>query len=137
MVMKWRRLLSVLTMMLLCGLLWAGWSGSVVAKQSSIEEQPARRVEQKGSAVLPIRKLAMTQHDAQSMSQGGGPAARQPVIALTFDDGPNPPYTSQILSTLRYYGVPATFFTIGLQVQKFPDLVLQAQKEGHIVGNHS
>lgn len=61
----------------------------------------------------------------------------QPAIALTFDDGPNPPYTDQILATLQHYNVPATFFVTGIQAQKFPGLVWQEHRMGHVVGNHT
>lgn len=65
-----------------------------------------------------------------------GDAARAE-IALTFDDGPYPPFTAQILDILRSYNVQATFFCIGQQVQQFPGLVEQAHRAGHLVGNHT
>ena len=68
------------------------------------------------------------------ISQG---SSAKPEIALTFDDGPNPTYTPQVLSILHQYGVSATFFVIGEQVQAYPDLVQQEHAMGHIVGNHS
>jgi peptidoglycan/xylan/chitin deacetylase (PgdA/CDA1 family) len=68
------------------------------------------------------------------ISQG---SSAKPKIALTFDDGPNPTYTPQILSVLHQYGVSATFFVIGQQVQAYPDLVQQEHAMGYIVGNHS
>lgn len=60
-----------------------------------------------------------------------------PEIALTFDDGPNPPYTSQILSILHQYGVKASFFCVGRQAAAYPNLVAQEQAAGHVIGNHS
>jgi peptidoglycan/xylan/chitin deacetylase (PgdA/CDA1 family) len=60
-----------------------------------------------------------------------------PEIALTFDDGPNPPYTTQILAVLQHYRVKATFFCVGTQVAKYPNLVKQEYTEGHIIGNHT
>jgi peptidoglycan-N-acetylglucosamine deacetylase len=60
-----------------------------------------------------------------------------PEVALTFDDGPNPPYTSQVLAILQRYGITATFFDVGSQVQAYPDLVRQEYISGHIVGNHT
>src|SRR5258706_15991908 len=68
------------------------------------------------------------------ISQGSSAKAE---IALTFDDGPNPTYTPQVLSILQQYGVNATFFVIGEQVQAYPNLVQQEHAAGHIVGNHS
>lgn len=61
----------------------------------------------------------------------------QKVVALTFDDGPNPPYTDQVLDILREEGVPATFFVIGRNAEKHPDLLRRMIAEGHQVGNHT
>jgi peptidoglycan/xylan/chitin deacetylase (PgdA/CDA1 family) len=63
------------------------------------------------------------------------PAA--PVVALTFDDGPHPTYTPQILDILRAKGVRATFFQIGRQAEAHPDLVRRIVAEGHIIANHT
>ncbi|MGI6091999.1 MAG: polysaccharide deacetylase family protein [Veillonellaceae bacterium] len=59
------------------------------------------------------------------------------VVALTFDDGPYPPYTEQILDILKEYQVPATFFVVGRNVEKHPELVLRIKQEGHQIGNHT
>jgi peptidoglycan/xylan/chitin deacetylase (PgdA/CDA1 family)/GT2 family glycosyltransferase len=58
-------------------------------------------------------------------------------IALTFDDGPNPPYTDQILATLATDNVTATFFCIGMNVQRYPDTAKAILAEGSVIGNHS
>ena len=58
-------------------------------------------------------------------------------IALTFDDGPHPVYTPQILDILKQYGVHATFFMIGENAQRYPELVLRIMREGHEIGNHT
>jgi peptidoglycan/xylan/chitin deacetylase (PgdA/CDA1 family) len=60
-----------------------------------------------------------------------------PEIALTFDDGPNPYYTPQVLSVLRQYGVQATFFDVGYLVQDYPAIVQEEYAQGHIVADHS
>lgn len=59
------------------------------------------------------------------------------VIAITFDDGPNPIYTPQILQLLRQYKAEATFFMIGFRIQQNPQLVKQVIEEGHEIGNHT
>jgi peptidoglycan/xylan/chitin deacetylase (PgdA/CDA1 family) len=64
-------------------------------------------------------------------------SAAQPDIALTFDDGPDPVRTPQVLDILRRYGVPATFFCVGMSACAFPELVARAVEEGHNVGNHT
>jgi peptidoglycan-N-acetylglucosamine deacetylase len=60
-----------------------------------------------------------------------------PEIALTFDDGPNPFYTPQVLAMLQQYGVKATFFDVGYLVADFPNIVRQEYNQGNIVANHS
>jgi peptidoglycan/xylan/chitin deacetylase (PgdA/CDA1 family) len=62
---------------------------------------------------------------------------REKAVALTFDDGPNPPYTERVLSTLAERGVLATFFLVGKQVVRFPDTVRHIVEAGHEIGNHS
>lgn len=57
-------------------------------------------------------------------------------VALTFDDCPLEPYTSQILDTLAKHSLIATFFVIGERAQKHPDLVKRIMDEGHSIGNH-
>ena len=59
------------------------------------------------------------------------------VVALTFDDGPNEPYTSEILDILASYDIKATFFLIGENVQLYPKTAGRIVAEGHVVGNHS
>ena len=59
------------------------------------------------------------------------------IIAITFDDGPDPTYTTQVLHLLRQYKAEATFFMIGFRVQRNPYLVKQVLKEGHEIGNHT
>ncbi len=58
-------------------------------------------------------------------------------IALTFDDGPHPRYTPQILDILKKYGIRATFFLIGENVELYPDLAKRILDEGHEIGNHT
>ncbi len=58
-------------------------------------------------------------------------------IALTFDDGPDPVHTPEVLSILREYDVPATFFVLGNNVDKWPEITRRIVEEGHVLGNHS
>lgn len=57
-------------------------------------------------------------------------------IALTFDDGPDPVYTPEILSILNKYHVRATFFVVGAQAEKYPALIHRIKAEGHTLGIH-
>lgn len=59
------------------------------------------------------------------------------IAYLTFDDGPIPETTPYILDTLKKYGVKATFFCVGENVKKYPDLYQRIIEEGHFVGNHT
>jgi peptidoglycan/xylan/chitin deacetylase (PgdA/CDA1 family) len=58
------------------------------------------------------------------------------VLYLTFDDGPDPVTTPQLLDILKMYDIKALFFCDGRAAEKFPHLITQMIKEGHLIGNH-
>lgn len=58
-------------------------------------------------------------------------------ISITFDDGPHPEFTPQVLDLLKKHKAKATFFLIGKNAEKYPQLVLRMIDEGHTIGNHS
>lgn len=58
-------------------------------------------------------------------------------IALTFDDGPHPQYTEQLLDGLKERGVHVTFFVTGQNAALHPDIIKRMQEEGHLIGNHT
>jgi peptidoglycan/xylan/chitin deacetylase (PgdA/CDA1 family) len=58
-------------------------------------------------------------------------------VVLTFDDGPDPRYTPQVLKTLREHRIHAMFFVCGNMAKANPDLVKQMTDEGHVIGNHT
>ena len=58
-------------------------------------------------------------------------------VVLTFDDGPHPTFTKQILAALAAQCTKATFFNVGEMVKQFPDVAKQVQAEGHTVGTHT
>jgi len=60
----------------------------------------------------------------------------EPVVSLTFDDGPNPRATPRILEVLRREGVRATFFVLGRHAERWPELVRRTALDGHQIGNH-
>lgn len=60
-----------------------------------------------------------------------------PKIALTFDDGPSNVCTERLLDGLKERGVKATFFLIGQNAEKYPDIVRRIDEEGHLLGNHT
>jgi len=63
--------------------------------------------------------------------------ASKDAMALTFDDGPCPTATPDILDLLKEQGIPATFFMIGERVRRYPDLARRVFREGHQIANHS
>lgn len=58
-------------------------------------------------------------------------------VALTFDDGPHPVYTREILGILEEYGIRATFFCIGCNAEQYPEIVREVIAAGHEIGNHT
>ncbi len=60
----------------------------------------------------------------------------QKIVVLTFDDGPNPPYSIQIGDFLAGHKVQATFFQVGKNIEKYPEVTLKLHRQGHIIGNH-
>lgn len=71
----------------------------------------------------------------QVMIWGGAATVKQ--VALTFDDGPSPRYTPEILALLQRYQAHATFFVLGRKVEKYPYLVQALLRAGNEVGNHT
>ena len=65
------------------------------------------------------------------------PTTCEKKIVLTFDDGPHPKQTMQILDFLDRYGIKATFFMIGVNVESYPQVAHEVVARGHEVGNHT
>lgn len=59
------------------------------------------------------------------------------VVYLTFDDGPIPECTPQLLDILKQYEVKATFFMVAENAERYPELLTRVRNEGHVVGNHT
>ncbi|CAA9320778.1 MAG: hypothetical protein AVDCRST_MAG61-2307 [uncultured Friedmanniella sp.] len=77
-----------------------------------------------------------------SQSQAFGPFpfrgdTDEPLVALTFDDGPNEPWTSRLLDVLGEREVPGTFFQVGRCAARYPAVTRRVVDEGHVLGNHS
>ena len=58
-------------------------------------------------------------------------------VAITFDDGPHPSYTEQLLDGLKERGIKATFFVTGEHASIHPDIIKRIVEEGHLIGNHT
>jgi peptidoglycan/xylan/chitin deacetylase (PgdA/CDA1 family) len=76
-----------------------------------------------------------------SSSQALGPfpfrSEKSSKVALTFDDGPNEPFTTEVADFLESEGIRATFFQVGRAVRRFPDVTARLAAAGHVIGNHS
>lgn len=72
-----------------------------------------------------------------SLVYEGKPKEGEKLVALTFDDGPYPDTTPQVLDILKHYQVKATFFWVGAVLVNFPDVAKRVVAEGHAVGNHT
>ena len=59
------------------------------------------------------------------------------LVALTFDDGPDPAWTPSILKILKHYHVPGTFFVVGSMAQRYPNLLTEMVANGDLIGNHT
>ena len=66
-----------------------------------------------------------------------GVRTKEPVVALTFDDGPDPESTPPVLDLLARFGARATFFMVGSEAARHPDLVARVAGAGHAIGNHT
>lgn len=104
-------------------------AGQSVPTGSSLQAAARRNKRNKGLTLSQlIRKYPET-----ILTQG----PRTRMIALTFDDVPDPRFTPQLLDVLRKYHVKATFFVVGSRAEKHPGLVARIIREGHVIGNHS
>lgn len=73
----------------------------------------------------------------QELQPVSGTAEEVKKIAITFDDGPHPSYTAELLDGLKERGIHATFFVTGSHAEENPELILRMQEEGHLIGNHT
>lgn len=99
---------------------------------------------QKGNYVYLLFMAAVCFWSASIFLSGGyemrvnaNEAEEKKVIALTFDDGPHPVYTPILLEGLKKRGVKCTFFVTGKNVEAYPQIIKQMQKDGHLIGNHT
>jgi peptidoglycan-N-acetylglucosamine deacetylase len=88
------------------------------------------------AAAVPPSSLAAAAIRGQAGIWWSAPTS-EPDLALTFDDGPTPSFTVAVLDLLARFDVRATFFVIGAQVERNPDLVRRAWAAGHEIANHS
>lgn len=108
------------------------------------EENPDQKLQQKDEATVPVDKNKLEPQAFNPPAKFQGQTIKEvlvneqnKVIALTFDDGPWPKYTEQILDILKKENIKATFFWIGKNVEAFPEIGLQVVAQGHAIGNHT
>lgn len=79
----------------------------------------------------PVRKTATV------ISNADWADPEEKLVALTFDDGPHPVYTEEILDVLDQAGIKASFFMMGKEAELYPDVVKKVSDAGHLIGNHT
>ena len=77
------------------------------------------------------------QKTASVISNADRADPEEKLVALTFDDGPHPVYTEEILDVLDQAGVEASFFMMGKEAELYPDVVKKVSDAGHLIGNHT
>ncbi|WP_380282741.1 polysaccharide deacetylase family protein [Kitasatospora purpeofusca] len=97
----------------------------------------ADRPRRRRAARLAVGALVAAATAVVALPAAPAQAAAAKVVYLTFDDGPSPRYTPQVLTLLSQYGVRATFFEIGQNVAANPEVTRQVGAQGHSVQNHS
>lgn len=71
------------------------------------------------------------------MGTASSVSTSEPIVALTFDDGPHPEFTPRLLEILKKYGASATFFVVGKVAERHRELIERIAEGGHAIGNHS
>jgi peptidoglycan/xylan/chitin deacetylase (PgdA/CDA1 family) len=113
------------------------------AQETSAPRVPASTAGEVGRSTLPSVSVTPPPAAGLAPRPARGPASynsvrtSRPVVALTFDDGPHPELTPRLLDLLRAEGVRATFYVIGRNVEKYPDIARRIVAEGHEIANHT
>jgi peptidoglycan-N-acetylglucosamine deacetylase len=102
-----------------------------IASSSSAKETNYRRL-----AEIAAQDAAERQRGIKLLRIISGSPSK-PYIALTFDDGPHGTRTVELLDCLKTLGCPSTFFLVGAQARRYPELVQRIAAEGHEIGNHT
>ena len=112
----------VVVLLLLMGTVWS--AGKEPEAVQTIGNKAARLVAGEGM-------LRLMEQELMEQSQA------HPEVALTFDDGPSPKYTPLLLDGLKERNVRATFFLLGAECEKYPEIVKKIHADGHLIGVHS
>lgn len=101
-----------------------------IANHVASSPQPSRP-----AASAPVRPPALSRAARLGLATRSDDGA--PILYLTFDDGPNPVLTSQIVDTLARYDAKATFFVVGAHLNRSPAALLPVAEGGHTIANHT
>jgi peptidoglycan/xylan/chitin deacetylase (PgdA/CDA1 family) len=115
---------------------YAPGTGSPPAASHRVTASAPVRASAGDHAQLTAARLPLSPRAAHRGVERSVPAAGRDLV-LTIDDGPNPPYTAEILAVLRRYRVQATFCMVGRNVAEFPDVAKAVVAEGHQLANHT
>ncbi|MBP3950812.1 polysaccharide deacetylase family protein [Bacillus sp. YZJH907-2] len=97
--------------------------------------QPEGGPEFDGRVRQPVSNIILQQRYPETVVLRGPMTENR--VALTFDDGPDPRFTPQLLDVLSKFNVPATFFVMGARAEAYPEITKRMANEGHIIGNHT
>lgn len=112
--MRWRK-----NLLIVCGILYTIFF--------VCDYNAGFRIERKEAVIETGEEVEMNQEEG----------AEKPKIAITFDDGPHPTFTPQLLDGLKKRNVKASFFVIGNLAKANPEIIRRQKKEGHLIGNHT
>jgi hypothetical protein len=113
-------------------------AGSGATDSDQTIEGIAIRRDGNGEVLMPQVIRSRSEPDVSLLHHvGGGDPNIDLRTVLTFDDGPDPVFTPQVLDVLKKYHVPAIFFVVGKNAAAHPDLLARMIREGHEIGNHS
>ncbi|MBC5648687.1 polysaccharide deacetylase family protein [Christensenella tenuis] len=110
---------------------------AVLGAEQASAVQAAQGAVPAGPAETDIQQIRTRDGFMTAKSIEGIDPMNDKVIAITFDDGPHETLTPKLLDILKENGVVATFFMLGQNAEKYPDIVKRAYDEGHEIGTHS
>lgn len=134
---RWMKRLVILDLFLLCLLFFlrAGKAQVLSAQSCRVGETT------QGNGVMSTNGQCLNEENQngryKQAALSEGVQTEEKKIALTFDDGPHPYYTEELLDGLEQRGVRATFFVTGENASLHPEVIERMAKEGHLIGNHT